>query len=114
MLLSSNLGLFACGRVPHAGFFYKSYERPYYWFEAVDMLRKFLLVAGLAMFEQGSPVQLMLAQLVCLIFLSLVLNTAPYKKDDVDFTNQASLVSMCMCGNALAPAHHFAASAADF
>ena len=59
------------------------------------MLRKFLLVAGLAMLEQGSPVQLMLAMLVCLAFLSLVLNTAPYKKADVDFTNQASLANKC-------------------
>ena len=72
------------------GFFFKSYERPYYWFEAIDMIRKFILVAGLAIFEPGSTTQLMLAQLVCLCFLGAVLNLAPYKKDAVDFTNQAS------------------------
>ena len=55
------------------------------------MLRKFLLVAGLAVLEPGSTTQLMLAQLVCLGFLTLVLNWAPYKKEAVDFTNQASL-----------------------
>ena len=74
-----------------AGFFYKSYERRFYFFEAIDMLRKFLLVAGLAVLEPGSTTQLMLAQLVCLGFLTLVLNWAPYKKEAVDFTNQASL-----------------------
>ena len=59
------------------------------------MIRKFILVAGLSFFEQGTTVQLMLAQLVCLIFLSLVLNLSPYKKEDVDFTNQASLANKC-------------------
>ena len=47
-----------CG-ASRAGFFYKSYERQYFWFEALDMIRKFALVAGLALFEQGSTVQLM-------------------------------------------------------
>ena len=80
------------------GFFYKSYERPYYYFEAIDMIRKFLLVGGLALLEQGTPVQLMLAQLICLIFLCMILLTSPYKKADVDFTNQASLVTTSVGG----------------
>ena len=49
----------ACACVHAPGFFFKSYERPWYFFEAIDMIRKFLLVAGLALFEQGSPVQLL-------------------------------------------------------
>ena len=61
------------------------------------MIRKFLLVAGLALFEPGSTVQLLLAQVVCLIYLAAVLNFAPYKKQSVDFTNQARLL-YCMRG----------------
>ena len=34
-------------------------------FEAIDMMRKFILVAGLALVQPGSTTQLMLAQLVC-------------------------------------------------
>ena len=64
------------------------------------MIRKFLLVAGLALFEPGSTVQLMLAQLVCLAYLAAVLNLAPYKKESVDFTNQARLVDgVNVCAN---------------
>ena len=82
------------------GFFYSSYERKYFWFEGPDLIRKFLLVAGLALFEPGSTVQLMLAQLVCLAYLAAVLNLAPYKKESVDFTNQARLVDgVNVCAN---------------
>ena len=57
------------------------------------MYRKFVLVAGLALFDPGSVTQLMLAQLVCFFYVVLVVNTAPYKKDEADFTNQASVAS---------------------
>ena len=56
------------------------------------MNRKFVLVAGLALFEPGSVTQLMLAQLVCFAYVVVVVNYAPYKKDDADFANQAGLV----------------------
>ena len=72
------------------GFFYRSFERKYYWFEAVDMLRKFILVAGMALAEQGTTTQLMTAQLVCFAYVVLVVHTKPYKKDAADFTNMAS------------------------
>ena len=65
------------------------------------MIRKFILVAGLSFFEQGTTVQLMLAQLVCLIFLVMVLNLAPYTKDEADFTNQARRVPRPSLGGIL-------------
>ena len=54
------------------------------------MLRKFILVAAMALVQPGSTTQLMIAQLVCLIYVVFVLNLAPYKKDEADITNQAS------------------------
>ena len=57
------------------------------------MIRKFILVAGLALVDKGSTVQLMLAQLVCFFYVVLVVNYAPYRKAEADFTNQASRVS---------------------
>ena len=57
------------------------------------MIRKFLLVAGLALFQPGSTTQLMLAQLICLGFLCAVLMLAPYKKDEVDYTNQVGTMT---------------------
>ena len=55
------------------------------------MLRKFVLVAGLALVGSGTTTQLMLAQLVCFFYVLLVTQYAPYKKDEADFTNQAGL-----------------------
>ena len=75
------------------GLFYKSYERAFYFFEAIDLVRKFLLVAGLALVKPGSVTQLMLAQLVCFSYVVLVVNTSPYKKADADFANQARAAS---------------------
>ena len=57
------------------------------------MIRKFLLVAGLALFQPGSTTQLMLAQLICLGFLCAMLMLAPYKKDEVDYTNQVGTMT---------------------
>ena len=54
------------------------------------MLRKFILVAAMALVEPGSTLQLVVAQLVCFVYVVVVLNWAPYKKDEADFTNQAS------------------------
>ena len=41
------------------------------------MIRKVLLVAVLALFGPGSTVQLMTAQIICLVYLCAVLNYAP-------------------------------------
>ena len=72
------------------GFFYKSFEREYYWFEALDMYRKIVLVAAMSLFDQGGTLQLMIAQLLCFMYVVILGITAPYKKDDADFTNTAS------------------------
>lgn len=86
---------------------FKSYERRFYrcvslparivvlllrlarcrW-EAYDMGRKFLLVAGLALLESGSTTQLVVAQLVCFAYVVAIVNFAPYKTADTDFSNQ--------------------------
>ena len=54
------------------------------------MLRKFILVAFMALVAPGSTVQLMSAQLVCFAFVLLLVHSSPYKKDEADFTNMAS------------------------
>ena len=54
------------------------------------MLRKFILVAAMALFEPGSTVQLMVAQLICFGYVLTVVIFKPYKKNEADFTNAAS------------------------
>ena len=62
------------------------------------MLRKFVLVAAMALFEPGSTVQLMVAQLICFGYVLTVVILKPYKKNEADFTNAAS-------GAAASPPH---------
>ena len=78
----------------------------YYWFEALDMYRKFLLVAGLALLKPGSVTQLMAAQIVCFVYVITVVNYAPYRKDDADFANQAGgdFARACIGAHAVDPA----------
>ena len=60
------------------------------------MIRKFILVAGLALVERGSTVQLMLAQLVTFFYVATVLKTEPYRKAEADFTNQAANIQIML------------------
>ena len=53
----------------------QSYERRFFWFEAVEMWRKFFLVAGLALLERGSAAQLLLAIFVAFAYLVAFINT---------------------------------------
>ena len=56
----------------------------------MQMFRKFLLVAGLALLPQGSTAQLLLAIMVSFAHLVLLLNFAPFRKQDVDYTSQGA------------------------
>ena len=59
------------------------------------MLRKFILVAFMALVDPGSTVQLMSAQLVCFGYVLLIIGFSPYKKDEADFTNQVCCMPQC-------------------
>jgi len=78
------------------GFFYKSYERKFFWFEVAEMLKKFVLVAGLALLPAEAMSQLFLATFITFIYLVLVLNFAPFKKDDADLSNQVTNIQIFM------------------
>ena len=58
------------------------------------MLRKFVLVAAMALVDPGSTVQLMSAQLICFGYVLALVNMSPYKKDEADFTNQVANIQI--------------------
>lgn len=62
--------------------------------QAVEQIRKFTLVAGLAMLERGSSAQLLLATLVAFAYLVLAINTSPFLKAEADRMNQIANIQI--------------------
>jgi len=67
-------------------FLHREYEESFYWWELVEMLRRFVLV-GVFVVEpgQGRVEQLAYAMIVSICFLALQLNAAPYHEPTDDF-----------------------------
>ena len=58
------------------------------------MLKKFILVAGLALMERGSTAQLLLALLIAFAYLVLFINTAPLLKWEADKMTQVANIQI--------------------
>ena len=55
-----------------------------------------LLVGGLSVVEQHSPIQLFAGFLICFAYLLIVLRASPYKDDDLDRLSFFTSLSMCL------------------
>ena len=78
------------------GSLYHSYEKEYWWFEIVYIIQKMLLVGALGVIAIGSPLQLLLAVLVCAIFLLVLVRTAPFESDHLDILNIFTSISLSL------------------
>ena len=65
-------------------FLHKEYEPHMYWWELVEMLRRFVLV-GLMVLAQGSVWQILAGALLSVVFLLFQQQAAPYRKHSDDF-----------------------------
>jgi len=61
-------------------FVYKDYKPLYYWWELLEMLRRFLLVGYLSNFARGSITQISLATLFCIVYLVIQLQAMPFQR----------------------------------
>ncbi len=55
------------------------YKDDYYYFEFVDLLRRIILTGGLVLLGREGVTQVFLAILVCILWVSLLLQLNPYK-----------------------------------
>ena len=69
--------------LPHVesryGDLYRQYEFTWYWWECCLMLQKALLTGAMCAIAPGSPVQLLVALLVCSAYLLLILHGKVYQ-----------------------------------
>ena len=85
-----------------ARFLYAEYDRRYFWWELMEMGRRFLLVGLYVIFpfRQGSIMQVAVANLTAVIFLVLQLEVKPYRNPFDDYLAvgcSLSLVVMLLC-----------------
>lgn len=78
------------------GTLYHSYEKEYYWFEIATIFFKMLLVGALGVVGVGTPLQLMLAVMVCTSFLLIVVRTSPFDSDHLDMLSFLTSLSLSL------------------
>ena len=78
------------------GGLYLQYEEKYWWFEMVVVLQKMIMTGAMCVIAPGSSLQLLAAVLVTLIYMLLVLKTAPYGEDSEDYTSFVACLTLTL------------------
>ena len=67
------------------GSVYADYSNNAYYYDLLDLFRRIVLTGALVLVGEESGAQIFLGSIVCLIWLSLILNTKPYGSDADNF-----------------------------
>jgi hypothetical protein len=78
------------------GGLYLQYEPEYWWFEMVVILQKMIMTGAMCVVAQISSVQLLIAIMVMLMYMLLVLKTAPFEADSEDWTAFVACVALTL------------------
>jgi len=78
------------------GFLYREYDPECFWWELMEMLRKFLLVGLFVTVMPGTIMQISLGTIVCAVYLMVQLQASPYKNRSDDYLAVASSFSLLM------------------
>ena len=77
-------------------FLFKEYDDTAFFWELMEMARKFLLVGLFVNLQPGTLLQITVAVIVCATYLMVQLQAAPYKNRSDDFTAAAASFSLLM------------------
>ena len=78
------------------GSLYEAFEEDFWYWEPIIILYKMMLVGGLSVVEQHSPIQMFAGFLVCFAYLLLVLRASPYNDETLDKLSFLASLSMCL------------------
>ncbi len=67
------------------GALFLPYKKSFWYWEVIEMIRKMLLTGGMVLVAPGSSSQILWAEIVCLIYLLLVLKAAPFQNNTDDW-----------------------------
>ena len=77
-------------------FLYREYDPECFWWELMEMLRKFLLVGLFVTLMPGTIMQVSVGTIVCATYLMIQLQASPYKNQSDDYLAVASSFSLLM------------------
>ena len=77
-------------------FVYSEFEPAFFWWEVIEMARRFLLVGLMSIVLSGTIVQLVIATLFCVFYLVLQLQAKPYKNPSDVYVALASTTSLAV------------------
>ena len=77
-------------------FLYKEYDVSCFWWELMEMARKFLLVGLFVTVEPGSITQIAVGTIVCAVYLMVQLQAKPYKHATDDYLATSSSFGLLM------------------
>jgi len=81
------------------GDLYRQYDPEWYFWECLLMIQKCFLTGAMCAIAPGSPIQLLVALVLCVSYLLLVLHANPYKGEIED--TLAFLTSLCLSASLL-------------
>jgi hypothetical protein len=77
-------------------FVYGEYEVAFFWWEVLEMIRRFLLVGLMSIVYEGSVVQLVIATLFSILYLVIQLQAKPFVDPSDDYIALASSASLAV------------------
>ena len=77
-------------------FVYGEYAPEFFWWEVLEMVRRFLLAGLMSIVNEGSVVQIVLATLFCILYLVIQLQAKPFKNPSDDYVALASSASLAV------------------
>jgi len=99
MLLKASTAIIAGKETPLSratGFLHREYVPTAFWWELMEMLRKFLLVGLFVTLAPGSITQISIGTIVCAMYLMVQLQAQPYKNMSDNYLAVATSFSLLM------------------
>eukprot|EP00286_Rhodomonas_abbreviata_P021509 CAMPEP_0181296088 /NCGR_PEP_ID=MMETSP1101-20121128/4505_1 /TAXON_ID=46948 /ORGANISM="Rhodomonas abbreviata, Strain Caron Lab Isolate" /LENGTH=418 /DNA_ID=CAMNT_0023400905 /DNA_START=60 /DNA_END=1317 /DNA_ORIENTATION=- len=78
------------------GFLFDAYEVPYWYYEILEMLRKFIMTGIVVYIYPDSPEQLACGFIVSIVFFILLLKTGPFVSPHIDVMQAVSLMTQAV------------------
>ena len=66
-------------------FLHREYEKPFFWWELMEMVKRFFLVGIMVIVKRGTVTQLVVATMFCLVYFLFTMQTNPYEDPGDDF-----------------------------
>ena len=75
-------------------FLHREYKTTFFWWELAEMMRRFILVGLLVVYEPGTMMQLVAGTSFCVGYFAIQIQTAPYRSHEDGYIAMSASVSL--------------------